>query len=247
PNTTWRINDDGSEEEVSLDDVQKGEKLHIRPGEKIPVDGSVEEGESYVDESMVTGEPIAVRKGQGDILIGATVNGTGSLIMIAEKVGSETMLSQIIDMVAQAGRSRAPIQKLADKVAGYFVPAVVAVAVLAFVVWFLFGPEPRLAYANGHEDLFFWLTIASSLGFIASLLFIPWLVIQIPDDYFSHKKRHQNRWEKYPPANEIYAYHDKESTRSHHRACRYSDACFTRSRYHHHLVRHIFYEFSREI
>lgn len=110
------------------------------------------------------------------------------------------MLSQIIDMVAQAGRSRAPIQKLADKVAGYFVPAVVAVAVLAFVVWFLFGPEPRLAYANGHEDLFFWLTIASSLGFIASLLFIPWLVIQIPDDYFSHKKRHQNRWEKYPPA-----------------------------------------------
>ncbi len=147
PDTAWRINDDGNEEEVSIEDVQKGDKLHIRPGEKIPVDGVVNEGESYVDESMVTGEPIAVKKGQGDLLIGATVNGTGSLIMEAQKVGSETMLSQIIEMVALAGRSRAPIQKLADKVSGYFVPFVVAVAVVAFMIWFLFGPEPRLAYA----------------------------------------------------------------------------------------------------
>jgi Cu+-exporting ATPase len=147
PNTAWRISDDGGEEEVSIEHVQKGDILHIRPGEKIPVDGMVKKGGSYVDESMVTGEPIAVKKGQGDTLIGATVNGTGSLIMIAQKVGSETMLSQIIEMVALAGRSRAPIQKLADKVAGYFVPAVVVIAFIAFTAWFLFGPEPRLAYA----------------------------------------------------------------------------------------------------
>ncbi len=147
PNTAWRISYDGGEEEVSIEHVQKGDILHIRPGEKIPVDGMVKKGESYVDESMVTGESIAVKKGQGDTLIGATVNGTGSLIMIAQKVGSETMLSQIIEMVALAGRSRAPIQKLADKVAGYFVPAVVVIAFIAFTAWFLFGPEPRLAYA----------------------------------------------------------------------------------------------------
>ena len=121
--------------------------LRIRPGEKVPVDGVVTEGSSVVDESMVTGEPIPVEKSVGDALIGATVNGTGSLLLRAEKVGSETLLAQIVRMVSEAQRSRAPIQKLADIVAGYFVPAVVLIAVITLIVWGFFGPEPRLAHA----------------------------------------------------------------------------------------------------
>ena len=147
PNTARRVNPDGSEEEVPLEQVVPGDILRVRPGEKIPVDGVVTEGSSTVDESMVTGEPIPVEKKPGDPLIGATVNGTGSLMMRAEKVGADTLLSQIVNMVAEAQRSRAPIQKLADTVAGFFVPAVVAIAVITFVVWGLWGPEPRLAHA----------------------------------------------------------------------------------------------------
>jgi Cu+-exporting ATPase len=147
PKTARRINADGGEEDVSLDQVQPGDRLRVRPGEKIPVDGSVLEGSSSVDESMVSGEPIPVQKGSGDRVIGATVNGTGTLVMKAEKVGSETLLSRIVAMVAEAQRSRAPIQKLADVVAGYFVPAVIAVAVVTFVVWAFVGPSPRMAHA----------------------------------------------------------------------------------------------------
>lgn len=147
PNTARIVRDDDSEEDISLDQVQVGDKLRVRPGDKIPVDGTVIDGESHVDESMVTGEPIPVSKTAGETLIGATVNGTGSLIMRAEKVGADTLLSQIVNMVAQAQRSRAPIQKLADRVAGYFVPAVVIIAIIAATVWGLWGPEPRLAFA----------------------------------------------------------------------------------------------------
>ncbi len=147
PNTARIVRSDGSEEDVPLELVEVGDILRIRPGEKIPVDGIVTEGESNVDESMVTGEPVAVPKKEGDPLIGATVNTTGTLLMQAQKVGADTLLAQIVDMVAQAQRSRAPIQKLADTVSGYFVPAVVLVAVLAFIGWFFWGPEPRLAYA----------------------------------------------------------------------------------------------------
>ena len=132
-------------QDIPLEQVKPGDTLRIRPGEKVPVDGTVIDGGSNVDESMITGEPIPVPKSAGDKLIGATVNGTGSLLMRAEKVGSETLLAQIVNMVAEAQRSRAPIQKLADVVAGYFVPAVVGVAVVAFIVWWLWGPEPRLA------------------------------------------------------------------------------------------------------
>ena len=127
--------------------MQPGNILRVRPGEKIPVDGVVTDGNSSVDESMVTGEPIPVEKSLGEKLIGATVNGTGSLLMRAEKVGTDTLLSQIVRMVSEAQRSRAPIQKLADIVAGYFVPAVVIAAVITFVVWGFWGPEPRLAHA----------------------------------------------------------------------------------------------------
>ena len=147
PNTARLVRDDGTEEDVPLDQVQPGDTLRVRPGEKIPVDGNVIDGSSSVDESMVTGEPIPVTKAAGDKLIGATVNGTGSLLMKAEKVGADTLLAQIVNMVAEAQRSRAPIQKLADVVAGFFVPAVVLVAVIAFIVWGLWGPEPRLAHA----------------------------------------------------------------------------------------------------
>ncbi len=147
PKTARKIMADGSEEDVPLDQVHKGDLLRIRPGEKVPVDGIVVEGESHVDESMVTGEPAPVAKRAGDTLIGATVNGNGTLLMRAEKVGADTLLARIVQMVAEAQRSRAPIQKLADQVAGYFVPAVVAVAVVAFGVWWAFGPEPRLAHA----------------------------------------------------------------------------------------------------
>ena len=147
PNTTTLIHTDGSETEISTEEVKVGDRLHIRPGEKIPVDGVVLEGESYIDESMVTGEPIAVKKVSGTKLIGATINSTGTLVMKAEKIGADTLLSQIIDMVAQAQRSRAPIQKLADLVSFYFVPIVVLTSIVTFIVWYLAGPEPKLAYA----------------------------------------------------------------------------------------------------
>ncbi len=147
PATARRINPDGQEEDVNLDAVAVGDRLRVRPGEKIPVDGVVVEGHSLVDESMVTGEPLAVAKEEGDPVVGATVNGNGSLVMLAEKVGSDTLLARIVTLVADAQRSRAPIQKLADSVSGYFVPAVMISALLAFVVWALVGPEPRMAHA----------------------------------------------------------------------------------------------------
>jgi Cu+-exporting ATPase len=146
PKTARRIEPDGSERDVPLDQVQPGDRLRVRPGEKVPVDGKVVEGRSSVDESMVSGEPIPVEKTAGDRVIGATVNGTGGLVMEAERVGADTLLSQIVRMVAEAQRSRAPIQRLADVVAGWFVPAVVASAALTFVVWSLFGPEPAMAF-----------------------------------------------------------------------------------------------------
>ena len=144
---TARLIKGGKEEDVPLSDVKSGDLLRVRPGEKIPVDGTVTEGTSSVDESMVTGESIPVEKHKGDKVIGATLNGTGSLIMTAEKVGADTLLSRIVQMVSEAQRSRAPIQKLADIVAAYFVQIVVAVAVLTFVIWALAGPEPRMALA----------------------------------------------------------------------------------------------------
>ena len=147
PKSARLIKDNGEEVDVPLEQVKPGDILRVRPGEKIPVDGVVLEGASSVDESMVTGEPIPVEKTEGDSLIGATVNGTGSLKMRAEKVGSDTLLSQIVHMVSEAQRSRAPIQKLADVVAAYFVPAVILIAVVTFFAWWWFGPEPRLAHA----------------------------------------------------------------------------------------------------
>jgi Cu+-exporting ATPase len=146
PKTARRVRD-GVDEDIPLEHVHVGDLLRIRPGEKVPVDGMVIEGRSSVDESMISGEPIPVEKFEGAKLTGATVNGTGSLLMKAERVGRDTMLSQIVRMVAEAQRSRAPIQKLADQVSAWFVPAVVAVAVIAFVVWSLTGPEPRLTHA----------------------------------------------------------------------------------------------------
>jgi Cu+-exporting ATPase len=141
------IGDDGEERDVPLDEVQVGDRIRVRPGEKIPVDGEVLEGSSNVDESMVTGEPVPVTKEAGDEVIGSTINGTGGLTMRAEKVGSETLLSRIVQMVADAQRSRAPIQKLADVVSGYFVPAVILTAILTFAGWALWGPEPAFTYA----------------------------------------------------------------------------------------------------
>ena len=146
PTSARRVKD-GKEEDVLLEQVQAGDLLRLRPGEKVPVDGLVTEGSSTVDESMITGEPIPVEKHAGDRVVGATVNGTGSLIMKAEKVGSETLLAQIVHMVAEAQRSRAPIQKLADIIAGYFVQIVVSIAVITFIVWAWVGPEPRFVYA----------------------------------------------------------------------------------------------------
>lgn len=142
-----RVGPDGAEEDVPIDDVSVGDVLRVRPGEKIPVDGVVVEGRSSVDESMVTGEPIPVDKTVGDALVGATVNGTGTVLMRAERIGSETMLSRIVGMVAAAQRSRAPIEKTADRVSAYFVPAVIGVAVLTFGVWAVLGPEPALSHA----------------------------------------------------------------------------------------------------
>lgn len=147
PNTARIVRDDGSEEDISLEQVVVGDILRVRPGEKIPVDGCVTDGRSSVDESMVTGEPIPVEKSTSEHVIGATVNGTGSLLMRAEKIGSDTLLSQIVHMVSEAQRSRAPIQKLADVVVGYFVPVVVLIAVVTMITWGFWGPEPRLAHA----------------------------------------------------------------------------------------------------
>ena len=147
PKSARRVHADGSESDVDLVDVQVGDSLRVRPGEKIPVDGVVIEGSSAVDESMVTGEAVPVLKITGEKLVGATINGTGSLLMRAERVGSDTLLSQIVRMVAEAQRSRAPIQKLADVVAGYFVPAVVLIAIATFAIWATIGPEPSMAYA----------------------------------------------------------------------------------------------------
>ncbi len=147
PKTARIINEDGTEEDLPLEHVKIGHHLRIRPGEKIPVDGIVIDGNSTVDESMVTGEPIPISKHVEDKLIGATVNGTGSLVMEAQRVGSDTLLAQIVHMVAEAQRSRAPIQKMVDVVAGYFVPVVVLIAVITLAVWGIWGPEPRLAHA----------------------------------------------------------------------------------------------------
>ncbi|GER08826.1 copper-translocating P-type ATPase [Kordiimonadales bacterium JCM 17843] len=144
--TAHVIREDGTEEEIPLEDVQVGDKLRVRPGDKVPVDGKVLEGRSSVDESMISGEPMPVEKVAGDDVTGATINGTGSLIIEATRVGADTMLSQIVEMVAGAQRSRAPIQKYADMVAGYFVPVVIVVAILAFIGWAIWGPEPALSY-----------------------------------------------------------------------------------------------------
>ena len=142
-----KINDDGSEEDIPLEHVHVGDRLRVRPGEKVPVDGIVLEGQSNIDESMVSGEPLPVQKREGDKVVGSTVNGTGSLVIRAEKVGSDTLLARIIAMVAEAQRSRAPIQKLADQVSGVFVPIVILIAVATFIVWGFWGPEPRMAHA----------------------------------------------------------------------------------------------------
>lgn len=147
PKTARRIEADGTEHDVPLDQVHAGDQLRVRPGEKIPVDGRVMDGNSSVDESMLTGEPMPVEKSAGDSVTGATINQTGSLIVQAERVGAESLLSQIVTMVAQAQRSRAPLQRLADQVAAWFVPAVIVIAIATFAVWWLVGPEPKLAYA----------------------------------------------------------------------------------------------------
>ena len=147
PRTARRLAGDGGEEEVALERIEPGNRLRVRPGEKVPVDGTVIEGTSAVDESMVTGESLPVEKKPGDRVIGATLNGTGSFVMRAEKVGADTVLARIVRLVSEAQRSRAPIQRLADVVAGYFVPAVVVAAVLTFAAWALLGPPPRMAYA----------------------------------------------------------------------------------------------------
>jgi Cu+-exporting ATPase len=147
PNLAWRLNADGTEEQVKLDDVKVGERLRVKPGEKVPVDGTVLEGSSRIDESMVTGEPVPVAKSAGDRVTGATINGSGSLVFRAERIGADTLLARIVHMVGEAQRTRAPIQRLADLIAAYFVQVVVAIAVLTGLAWAFFGPEPRLTYA----------------------------------------------------------------------------------------------------
>jgi Cu+-exporting ATPase len=147
PNLAWRLREDGTEEQVPLDSVHVGDRLRVKPGEKIPVDGSVIDGSSYVDESMITGEPVPVAKRTGDRITGATVSGSGSLVMRAERVGSDTLFARIVHMVSEAQRTRAPIQRLADLIAVYFVEVVVAIAALTAIAWWAFGPEPKLAYA----------------------------------------------------------------------------------------------------
>jgi Cu+-exporting ATPase len=147
PKTARIVREDGSEEDIPLEEVEKGDRLRVRPGEKVPVDGTIAEGSSSLDEAMVTGEPLPVEKGEGDGVTGGTLNKRGTFIMQAERVGRDTMLAQIVQMVRDAQRSRAPIQGLADKVAGWFVPAVVVVSILTFIIWALVGPEPQLAHA----------------------------------------------------------------------------------------------------
>jgi P-type Cu+ transporter len=147
PRTARRLREDGIDEDVPLDQVRVGDRLRVRPGEKVPVDGTIEDGTSSVDESTVTGESVPVEKGPGDPVVGATLNGRGSFVMRAEKVGADTLLARIVAMVAEAQRTRAPLQRVADRVAAWFVPAVVLVAVVTFVVWSVAGPEPRFAYA----------------------------------------------------------------------------------------------------
>ena len=147
PRLAHRIKVDNTEEEVPLAHVRVGDHLRVRPGEKIPVDGRIVEGKSSIDESMITGEPMPADKSRGDAVVGATVNQAGSLIILAERVGADTLLAQIVALVAQAQRSRAPLQRLADKVAKWFVPSVVGISMVTFITWWLIGPEPRLAYA----------------------------------------------------------------------------------------------------
>lgn len=147
PKKARLVQDDGKEEEIPVEKVEINDILRIRPGEKIPVDGIIIEGISSIDESMITGEPIPVEKQKGSIVIGATMNGTGSLLMQTQKIGSKTLLAQIVQMVSEAQRSRAPIQRLVDKISAYFVPAVIMIAVIAFITWYFLGPEPRFAYA----------------------------------------------------------------------------------------------------
>ncbi len=147
PKTARRINTDGSEVDVPVDEIKTGDRLRVRPGERVPVDGSVVEGQATIDESMITGEPLPVEKAGGDALTGGTINKNGTLVMQAEKVGADTTLSRIVELVAKAQRSRAPIQAMADRVSAVFVPAVVAAAIVAFAVWAFVGPEPRLAHA----------------------------------------------------------------------------------------------------
>src|SRR5208337_4667298 len=146
PRMARLVEDNGVERDIPLEQVHVGTRLRVRPGEKVPVDGVVLEGQSTVDESMLTGEAMPVEKAPGARVVGATVNGTGTMLMRAERVGSETVLAQIVRMVGEAQRSRAPIQRLADRVAGYFVPIVVSVSVLSFIGWSLFGPAPRMAH-----------------------------------------------------------------------------------------------------
>ncbi|HEY6763953.1 MAG TPA: copper-translocating P-type ATPase, partial [Candidatus Sulfotelmatobacter sp.] len=147
PKTARRIAQDGTEADISLADIQVGDRIRVRPGEKIPTDGSVMEGHSAVDESMITGEAVPIEKTNGAKLVGGTINGTGGLVMKAERVGADTLLAQIVKMVSEAQRTRAPIQRLADKVASWFVPAVLAASAITFFVWAIFGPQPRYAHA----------------------------------------------------------------------------------------------------
>jgi P-type Cu+ transporter len=147
PKSARRIRADGTEEDVPLDQIQVGDRVRVRPGEKVPVDGRIEDGRSTLDESMLTGEPLPVDKGPGDRVVGATINQTGAVVLRAEKVGADSLLSQIVSLVAQAQRSRAPLQRLADRVSAWFVPAVIVIAIVTFLVWWFVGPEPRLAYA----------------------------------------------------------------------------------------------------
>jgi Cu+-exporting ATPase len=147
PNLAWRVGDDGMEEHVKLEDVKVGDRLRVKPGEKVPVDGTVLEGASRIDESMMSGEPVPVAKGPGDRVTGATVNGSGSFLFRAERVGSDTLLARIVHMVGEAQRTRAPIQRLADLIAAYFVQIVVVIAVVTGLAWVLFGPEPAVTYA----------------------------------------------------------------------------------------------------
>jgi Cu+-exporting ATPase len=147
PKTAWRVGANGEDEEIPLSAVQAGDLLRVRPGDTVPVDGAIHEGHSAIDESMVTGESIPVEKGAGDKVIGGTLNGTGGFVMEAQRIGAETMLARIVQMVAEAQRSRAPIQGLVDKVSGYFVPVVVAIAILAFIVWSVWGPPPAMGFA----------------------------------------------------------------------------------------------------